>query len=51
VQGSAPLLAEEVVEDVHSMPRQVEGDGDLCALTVVGDSMIDAATRDSVLAP
>jgi repressor LexA len=29
------------------MPRQVVGDGDLFALTVVGDSMIDAAICDS----
>lgn len=39
----APLLAEEMVEVVYSMPRQIVGDGDLFALTVVGDSMIDAA--------
>ncbi|MCX4598405.1 transcriptional repressor LexA [Streptomyces sp. NBC_01549] len=46
IAAGAPLLAEEMVEDVYSMPRQVVGDGDLFALTVVGDSMIDAAICD-----
>ncbi|MGW1758706.1 transcriptional repressor LexA [Streptomyces mirabilis] len=46
IAAGAPLLAEEMVEDVYSMPRQVVGDGDLLALTVVGDSMIDAAICD-----
>lgn len=35
-----------MVEDVYSLPRQVVGDGDLFALTVSGDSMIDAAICD-----
>jgi repressor LexA len=35
-----------MVEDVYSLPRQVVGDGDLFALTVAGDSMIDAAICD-----
>ncbi|MEU3788025.1 transcriptional repressor LexA [Streptomyces sp900129855] len=47
IAAGAPLLAEEMVEDIYSMPRQVVGDGDLFALTVVGDSMIDAAICDS----
>lgn len=46
IAAGAPLLAEEMVEDVYSMPRQVVGDGDLFALTVSGDSMIDAAICD-----
>jgi repressor LexA len=46
IAAGAPLLAEEMVEDVYAMPRQVVGDGDLFALTVVGDSMIDAAICD-----
>jgi repressor LexA len=41
IAAGAPLLAEEMVEDVYCMPRQVVGDGDLFALTVSGDSMID----------
>ncbi|MGW3308088.1 transcriptional repressor LexA [Streptomyces sp. NPDC001073] len=46
IAAGAPLLAEEMVEDVFPMPRQVVGDGDLFALTVSGDSMIDAAICD-----
>jgi repressor LexA len=32
IAAGAPLLAEEMVEDVYSLPRQVVGDGDLFAL-------------------
>ncbi|MFD9006718.1 transcriptional repressor LexA [Streptomyces sp. NPDC059582] len=46
IAAGAPLLAEEMVEDVYALPRQVVGDGDLFALTVSGDSMIDAAICD-----
>jgi repressor LexA len=46
IAAGAPLLAEELVEDVYSLPRQVVGDGDLFALTVSGDSMVDAAICD-----
>ncbi|MFH9968543.1 transcriptional repressor LexA [Streptomyces mirabilis] len=46
IAAGAPLLAEEMIEDIYSMPRQIVGDGDLFALTVVGDSMIDAAICD-----
>ncbi|WP_411152513.1 transcriptional repressor LexA [Streptomyces sp. A30] len=46
IAAGAPLLAEELVEDVYSLPRQVVGDGDLFALTVSGDSMIDASICD-----
>ncbi|MEU8575019.1 transcriptional repressor LexA [Streptomyces asoensis] len=46
IAAGAPLLAQEMVEDVYSLPRQVVGDGDLFALAVSGDSMIDAAICD-----
>jgi repressor LexA len=46
IAAGAPLLAHEMVEDVYSLPRQVVGEGDLFALTVSGDSMIDAAICD-----
>ncbi|MFE0455655.1 transcriptional repressor LexA [Streptomyces sp. NPDC058914] len=46
IAAGTPLLAEEMVEDVYSLPRQVVGEGDLFALTVSGDSMIDAAICD-----
>ncbi|MFE2009808.1 transcriptional repressor LexA [Streptomyces sp. NPDC059491] len=46
IAAGAPILAEESVEDVLSLPRQVVGEGRLFALKVVGDSMIDAAICD-----
>ncbi|MCN9243401.1 transcriptional repressor LexA [Streptomyces sp. RY43-2] len=46
IAAGAPLLAEEMVEDVYPLPRQLCGEGDLFALTVSGDSMIDAAICD-----
>ncbi|MEU0038273.1 transcriptional repressor LexA [Streptomyces sp. NPDC006333] len=46
IAAGAPLPAEEMVEDVYTLPRQMVGDGDLFALTVSGDSMIDAAICD-----
>ncbi|MFG2970307.1 transcriptional repressor LexA [Streptomyces sp. NPDC048288] len=46
IAAGAPLLAEEMVEDVYALPRQIVGDGEVFALTVSGDSMIDAAICD-----
>ncbi|MDQ0946625.1 repressor LexA [Streptomyces phaeochromogenes] len=46
IAAGAPLLAEEMVEDVYALPRQLVGDGELFALTVVGDSMIEMAICD-----
>lgn len=46
IAAGSPLLAEQVVEDVFPLPRQVVGDGTLFLLQVVGDSMIDAAICD-----
>ena len=46
IAAGAPLLAEEMVEDVYALPRQITGDGDVFALTVSGDSMVDAAICD-----
>ncbi|MFD1657196.1 transcriptional repressor LexA [Streptomyces caeni] len=46
IAAGAPLLAEEMVEDVYLLPRQIVGEGELFALTVSGDSMIDAAICD-----
>ncbi|MFC5220024.1 transcriptional repressor LexA [Streptomyces coerulescens] len=46
IAAGAPLLATEPIEDVYPLPRQVVGEGDLFALTVSGDSMIDAAICD-----
>ena len=39
-------LADQVIEDVFPVPRQLTGDGELFALRVAGDSMIEAAICD-----
>jgi repressor LexA len=46
IAAGGPILAEEMVEDVFPMPRQVVGDGTLFMLNVVGDSMVEAAICD-----
>ncbi len=46
IAAGGPILAEEVVEDVFPMPRQIVGEGQLFLLRVVGDSMIEAAICD-----
>ena len=39
-------LAEEAVEDVFPLPKELVGEGSLFLLKVVGDSMVDAAICD-----
>lgn len=46
IAAGGPILAEEAVEDVFPLPRQIVGDGELFLLKVVGDSMVDAAICD-----
>ena len=46
IAAGGPILADQVVEDVFPLPRQLVGDGDLFLLRVVGDSMIEAAICD-----
>jgi repressor LexA len=47
IAAGGPILADEDVEDVFPLPRQLVGEGgDLIMLKVVGDSMIDAAIAD-----
>lgn len=46
IAAGGPILAEEVVEDVFPLPRQIVGEGDMFLLKVVGDSMVDAAICD-----
>jgi repressor LexA len=46
IAAGGPILAEQVVEDVFPLPRQLVGDGELFLLQVTGDSMIDAAITD-----
>ena len=46
IAAGGPILAEQAVEDVFPLPRRLVGDGQLFMLSVVGDSMIDAAICD-----
>ena len=46
IAAGVPILAEETVEDVFPLPRQIVGEGQLFLLQVVGDSMIEAAICD-----
>ncbi len=46
IAAGGPILAEQAVESVFPMPRDIVGDGQLFLLKVVGDSMIDAAICD-----
>lgn len=46
IAAGAPVLAEEQVEAVFPLPRELVGTGTLFLLKVVGDSMIEAAITD-----
>ncbi|MET8630578.1 transcriptional repressor LexA [Kitasatospora sp. NPDC004669] len=46
IAAGGPILAEQTIEDVLPLPRQLVGEGELFALTVRGDSMIEAAITD-----
>ncbi|WAP53404.1 transcriptional repressor LexA [Arthrobacter sp. ATA002] len=46
IAAGGPILAEQVVEDIMPLPRQLVGHGDLFMLRVSGDSMVDAAICD-----
>ena len=46
IAAGGPVLAEQAVEDVFPLPRELVGNGTLFLLKVVGDSMIDAAIAD-----
>jgi repressor LexA len=46
IAAGVPIMAEESVEDVFPLPRQLVGEGQLFLLKVVGDSMVDAAICD-----
>ncbi|MEO7069885.1 MAG: transcriptional repressor LexA, partial [Nostocoides sp.] len=41
-----PILAEQLVEEVFPLPKELVGEGTLFMLRVVGDSMVDAAICD-----
>lgn len=46
IAAGGPILAEQEVEAVFPLPRDLVGDGELFMLRVSGDSMIDAAICD-----
>jgi repressor LexA len=46
IAAGGPILAEEAVEDVFPLPRELVGEGALFMLKVVGESMVDAAICD-----
>ncbi len=46
IAAGGPILAEQAVEDVFPLPRQLVGEGTLFLLRVAGDSMINAAIAD-----
>lgn len=43
IAAGVPITAEQQVEELVPLPRQLVGDGELFMLKVYGDSMIDAA--------
>jgi len=46
IAAGGPVLAEQAVEDVFPLPRELVGEGTLFMLKVAGDSMVDAAICD-----
>ncbi|GAA4433618.1 transcriptional repressor LexA [Actinokineospora soli] len=46
IAAGGPILAEQAVEDVFPLPKELVGEGSLFMLKVAGDSMIDAAIAD-----
>lgn len=46
IAAGVPITADELVEDVFPLPKQLVGEGQLFLLKVVGDSMVDAAICD-----
>jgi repressor LexA len=46
IAAGGPILAEEAVEDVFPLPRELVGEGTLFLLKVVGNSMVEAAICD-----
>ena len=46
IAAGGPILAEQAVQSVFPLPREIVGEGTLFLLNVRGDSMTDAAIRD-----
>lgn len=46
IAAGAPILADQHIDDVFVLPRQMTGTGELFMLNVSGDSMMDAGILD-----
>lgn len=46
IAAGGPILAEESIEEVFPLPKEIVGEGALFLLQVVGDSMVDLAITD-----
>lgn len=46
IAAGGPVLAEQAIEDVFPLPREIVGEGTLFLLRVAGDSMVEAAITD-----
>ncbi|PPK62222.1 repressor LexA [Actinokineospora auranticolor] len=46
IAAGGPILAEQAIEEVFPLPKEIVGEGSLFMLKVAGDSMIDAAIAD-----
>ncbi|SDY49837.1 SOS-response transcriptional repressor, LexA [Micromonospora pattaloongensis] len=46
IAAGGPILAEQAVEDVFPLPRELVGEGEVFMLQVKGDSMVEAAICD-----
>ncbi|EHR62465.1 transcriptional repressor LexA [Saccharomonospora cyanea] len=46
IAAGGPVLAEEAIEDVFPLPKDIVGEGEVFLLSVTGDSMIGAAITD-----
>jgi repressor LexA len=46
IAAGGPILADQAVEDVFPLPKEIVGEGSLFLLRVTGDSMVDAAITD-----
>jgi repressor LexA len=46
IAAGVPIIAEQQVEDIFPLPRQIVGEGTVFMLKVSGDSMINAAITD-----
>jgi repressor LexA len=46
IAAGGPIIADQSIEEIFPLPRQLVGEGELMMLRVVGDSMINAAIAD-----